>query len=75
MARDLTFQNFLKELGMRITAAAVVVGVFFGLGYVTRTDLFGLSGLLGDPFAFFTAAFLLIGVISLGWIAFQRYRG
>jgi hypothetical protein len=33
MASDLSFKNFLKDLGMRIGAAAVVLGIFFGLGY------------------------------------------
>lgn len=73
MARDLTFSNFLKELGMRVGAAAVVVGIFFGLGYLNRTDFLGLSGLLGNQIAFFGVAFLLVGIVSAGWIAFQRY--
>lgn len=47
MARDFTLGNFLKELGMRIGAAAVVVGVFFVLGYLNRTDLLGSSGVRG----------------------------
>jgi hypothetical protein len=74
MSRDLTLSNFLKELGMRIGAAAVVLGIFFGLGYVNRTDLLGLSGFLGTQFVFFTVAFLLIGMVSLGWITYQRYN-
>lgn len=74
MARDLTFVNFLKDLGMRVGAAAVVVGVFFGLGYVNRTDFLGLSSLLGNQLAFFAVAFLLVGIVSSGWVAFQRYR-
>lgn len=74
MARDLTFGNFLKEFGMRVGAAAVVVGIFFGLGYLNRTNFLGLSGLFENQIAFFGVAFLLIGIVSAGWIAFQRYR-
>lgn len=73
MARDLTFKNFLKELGMRLGAAAVVVGVFFGLGYLNRTDFLGLSSLLSNRSSFVAVSFLLIGIISLSWIGIQRY--
>ncbi|MCT9098471.1 hypothetical protein [Haloarchaeobius sp. HME9146] len=69
---DLTLQNFLKEVGLRLGAAVVVVGTFFGLGYVNRTDFLGLSRLLDNRLAFFAVAFLLVGVASLGWIVFQR---
>ena len=72
MARDLTFENFLKELGMRLGAAGVVVGVFFGLGYIRRTGFLGLSDLLGTRLAFFAVAFLLVGIVSAGWIWFTR---
>ena len=75
MARDRTFETFLKDFGMRIGAAAVVVGTFFGLGYLNRTDFLGLSSLLGNRFGFFAAAFLLVGCCSVGWIAFRRYEG
>lgn len=74
MGRDLSFNNFLKELGMRIGAAAIVVGLFFGLGYLNRTDLFGLSNLLDNQPAFVAIAFLLVGTGSIGWIVFQRSR-
>jgi hypothetical protein len=74
MGRDLSFKNFLKDLGMRIGAAAVVLSIFFGLGYINRTNLFGLSSLLGDQLAFFTVAFLLVGVTSICWIVLQRSR-
>lgn len=74
MARNLTFKNFLKDVGMRIGAAAVVVGIFFGLGYINRTDFLGLSSLLGNQSIFFATYFLLVGTVSLGWIMFQRYR-
>lgn len=73
MGRDLSFKNFLKDFGMRIGAAAVVVSIFFSLGYVNRTDLFGLSSLLGDQFVFFAIAFLLVGTASVFWIVFQRF--
>lgn len=74
MARDLTLQNFLKELGLRIGAAVAVVSVFFGLGYLNRTDLLGLSHHVGTQRAFFTVAFLLIGLLTVGWVMIQRYR-
>jgi hypothetical protein len=60
---------------MRIGAAAVVVCVFFGLGYVNRTDLFGLSGLLDNQLVFFAVAFVLVGIASVCWVVFQRSRG
>lgn len=71
---DLTLENFLKEVGLRLCAAVVVVGTFVGLGYVTRTDVLGLSGLIDTPGTFFTVAFLLVGIASLGWVAVQRWR-
>lgn len=74
MSRDLSFSNFLKDVGMRIGAAAVVVGIFVGLGYLNRTDLFAISGLLGDQLGFFAVAFFLVGIVSLCWIVFQRSR-
>jgi hypothetical protein len=70
-----TLREFLRDLGARAAAAAVVVGVFVGLGYLNRTDFLGLSDLLGTRAAFFGAAFLLIGLVSLGWIAFRQYGG
>ncbi|WP_246999708.1 hypothetical protein [Halosolutus gelatinilyticus] len=70
----MTFSNFLKELGMRIAAGAIVLGIFFGLGYAKRTDLLGLSNALGPQFGFFAVAFLLIGIVAVGWILFQRYN-
>ena len=73
MARDFTFENFLKDLGMRTGAAVVVVGIFFGLGYINRTDFLGLSSLLGNQLIFFATAFLLVGIVPLGWIVFERY--
>jgi hypothetical protein len=70
---DLTLRNFLKELGLRLSAAAVVVGTFFALGYANRTDFLGLSTLLTNRLVFFAVAFLIVGVASLCWIAFRRY--
>jgi hypothetical protein len=74
MARDLSFKNFLTDLGMRVGAAAVVLGIFFGLGYANQTDFLGVASLLGNQFGFFAVAFLLVGVVSMVWIVFQRYR-
>ena len=74
MARDWTLEAFLRDFGARIGAAAVVLGIFFGLGYLNRTDVLGLSRLLGSQVGFFATAFLLVGVVSVSWIAFQRYR-
>lgn len=74
MSRDLTLENFLTELGSRVGATAVVVGLFFALGYVNRTGLLGLSAVLDDPLVFFAICFLLVGLLSLAWIGIQRYR-
>ncbi|WP_255152894.1 hypothetical protein [Halorarius halobius] len=74
MAHDLSFENFLRELGLRIGAAAVVVGLFFGLGYINRTGFFGLSRFLDNQVVFFATAFGLAGLVSLCWIEFQQYR-
>lgn len=73
MARDFTFGSFLKEIGMRIGAAVVVVGVFFGLGYLNRTDFLGLSSILGNRSSFFAVSFVLIGILSLSWLGVQQY--
>lgn len=70
MAKRGSFRHFLKDLGMRLAAGAVVVGVFFGLGYIKRTDLLGLSGLLESQLAFFATAFILIGLIAGTWIIY-----
>ncbi|QLD84162.1 hypothetical protein HWV23_00065 [Natronomonas halophila] len=59
---------------MRIGAAAVVFGVFVGVGYLSRMEAFGLANLLDDQATFFTVAFLLIGFLSVGWLLIQRYR-
>lgn len=74
MARRFTFRNMIKDLGMRIGAAAVALGVFFGLGYVKSTNFLGLSGILDSQLFFLAIALLLIGLISVGWIVFQRFR-
>jgi hypothetical protein len=65
-----SFENLLKELGMRAVAALVVIFVFFGLGYIKRTNLFGLGALLDSGTAFFAAAFGTIGAV---WILYLLY--
>jgi hypothetical protein len=72
VSSELTFGNFLKDFGMRIGAAAVVVGIFFGLGYIKRTDFLGLAGVLKSQLAFFTAAFLLITLVAVMWILYRQ---
>lgn len=74
MADRFTFGNFLKDFGMRIGAAVVVIGVFFGLGYVKRLTDLGNRNVVDSQFSFFAAAFLLIGLIAAVWILFQRPR-
>jgi hypothetical protein len=74
VAQRFTFRNFLKDFGMRIGAAAVVVGIFFGLGYIKRTDLLGLSSLLDGQLAFFTAAFVLVTLAAVTWILYQQSK-
>jgi hypothetical protein len=65
-----SFEGFLKDLSMRIGAAIVVISVFFGLGYVKRTNFLGLGGLVESGAAFFAAAFGIIGCI---WILYLVY--
>ena len=65
---ELSVAGFLKDLALRIGAGAVVVGIFFGLGYLNRTDF------LGTELGFFVGAFALVGLAGLGWVAFQQYR-
>jgi hypothetical protein len=65
-----SFEGFLKDLGMRVGAALVVISVFFGLGYVKRTNFLGLGGLLESGKAFFTAA---LGIIGAVWILYLVY--
>jgi hypothetical protein len=74
MSNRFTFRNFLEDLGMRISAAIVVVGIFFGLGYIKRTDFLGFSSLLGSQLGFFTAAFSLITLVAVAWILYQRSK-
>jgi hypothetical protein len=52
-----SIRGFLEDVGMRAVAAMVVISVFFGLGYLRRTNLFGLGALLDSGTAFFAAAF------------------
>jgi len=68
MSRDFTVRNFLSDLGLRVAAAGVVVGIFVGLGYIKRMDIPGLSELLGTEAGFFGTAFLLIGLVAAGWV-------
>lgn len=75
MARDLSLGSVLRELGFRLAAAAVVVGIFFGLGLVNKVNFLGLSSVLDSQFAFFTVAFALVGAASVIWIGFQQYNG
>jgi hypothetical protein len=74
VTRDFPVRSFLTELGMRVGAATAVVAVFFGLGYLNRTNAFGLFGFLGNRLAFFGTAFLLVGLLSLGWVGFRRRK-
>lgn len=74
MTSDRSRDGFLKDLGLRLGAAGAVLGIFFGLGYLNRTDFLGLSGVLGSQGGFFAGAFLLVGLASLGWVALQRRR-
>lgn len=74
MSNRFTFRNFVKDLGLRFGAAAVVVGIFFGLGYIKRVNLLGLSSVLGSQLAFFTAAFLLVTLVAVVWIMYQQSK-
>jgi hypothetical protein len=65
-----TKKHLKKYLKMRIGAALVVISVFFGLGYVKRTNLFSLGGLLESGTTFFTAAFVIIGA---AWVLYLVY--
>lgn len=65
-----SLEGFLKDLSIRIGAATVVISVFFGLGYVNRTDFLGLGSLFENGTAFFTAAF---GIIGFLWILYLVY--
>jgi len=68
MSRDFTFRNFLSDLGLRVAAAGIVIGIFVGLGYAKLMDIPGLSGLLGTEARFFATAFLLIGLVAVAWV-------
>lgn len=70
MAEVGTREHLKNDLKMRIGAASLVISVFFGLGYVKRTDLLGLGSLLESGTAFFTAAF---GIIAAVWISYMMY--
>ncbi len=70
MAEVGTREHLKNDLKMRIGAGSVVIAVFFGLGFVKRTDFLGLGSLLESGTAFFTAAF---GVIGVSWISYLIY--
>lgn len=74
METRFTFRNFLKGLGLRLGAAAIVLGIFFGLGYLKRSNFLGLAGLLESQLAFFTTAFFLVGVAAVSWIIYQQSK-
>lgn len=74
MSRDFTFKNFLKDLGMRFGAVAVVVGIFFGLGYIKRMDFLGLSSFLDSQISFFGTGFFLVTVVAITWILYQQSK-
>ncbi|MFC7204655.1 hypothetical protein ACFQJC_14140 [Haloferax namakaokahaiae] len=74
MARDRSFGSFLEEVAMRLGAAVVVVGVFFGVSYLSRADVLGLSPILGTQSAFFAAALFGVAVVAAGWISVQQLR-
>lgn len=73
MVRAGSIRGFLEDLGMRAAAALVVISVFFGLGYVKRTNLFGLGALLDSGTAFFAAAFGIIGCIWIFYLVYLFY--
>lgn len=72
MTRKSTAVEFLRDLALRVGAAVTVVAIFVALGYVNRTDLFGLSSVLGNQGAFFAAAFALVGLVALGWVGIRQ---
>jgi predicted outer membrane lipoprotein len=65
-----SIRDFLKDLSMRVVAALVVIFVFFALGYLRKTNLFGLGALLDSGTAFFAAAFGIIGAV---WVLYLLY--
>ena len=73
MAEIGSFKHFVEDLGMRIAAATIVISVFFGLGYVKRTDFLGLGSLLESGTAFFGAAFGLIGFLLILYVVYLFY--
>ena len=72
MAERFTFRNFLKDLGMRIGAAVIVIGIFFGLGWINQKNFLGLSSILGNQFGFFLTGFALITLVAISWIFLQN---
>lgn len=74
MSHRFTFGNFVKDIGMRLGAATFVVWIFFGLGYVKRTNFLGLASILESQLAFFTVAFLLVTLTAVSWILYQQSK-
>ena len=69
-----SFEGFLKDLGMRAGAAVIVISVFFGLGYVKRTDSLGLGVLLDSGKAFFSAGFGFLGLVWICYLVYLYYK-
>jgi len=65
-----SFEDFLEDLCRRAVAALVVISLFFALGYLRKTNLFGLGALIDSETAFFAAAFGTIGAV---WILYLVY--
>jgi membrane associated rhomboid family serine protease len=63
-------QHIKNDLNMHIGAALIVISVFFGLGFVKRTDFLGLGSLLESGKAFFAAVFGTIGAV---WALYLLY--
>ncbi|WP_435128785.1 hypothetical protein [Halobaculum sp. D14] len=73
MARDFSFRSFVRELGSRLAAAGVVLGIFFGLARLKTADIPVVSAALETQFVFFVAAFGLVGLAAALWIGFRQY--
>jgi predicted outer membrane lipoprotein len=75
MANYGTVEGLLRDIGIRVGAAIVVISVFFGLGYVKRTGFLGLGSLLESGTAFFTAAFGIIGALWRSYMMYLYFKG
>lgn len=74
MAERGTIRHLVKDLGMRLAAAVVVIGIFFGLGYLKSNNILGLRGLLKSETAFFAAAFGLVGVVAASYFLYLYWK-